>query len=302
MFVQNQLRTVTQVPAGPFTLDNVPVISGAGDARVVVRDALGRESIVTSSFYVAGGLLRPGLTDWNVGAGKLRDDLGGDRQLLPRLCHRPGPPRLHQWLTPEGRVEVENERTKVVGGAVDLGGLWGEFEVSGGLASVDGVGSRYLGGLGYRYVTLDYNLGLRWVEAQQGFRLPGDTDADPSPTRVVTLNGGARIGDRWSAGVAWLGIDRQAGRHAHAEPVRHLCPVTSRLGAVRVQPRQRIQCFTQLGSVVLSMSLGPQTSASAGADFGSSAAAVRRRAARAAIRRGLGLPRPGYSLHRTNAS
>ena len=54
VFVQNQLRTVTQVPAGPFTLDSVPVISGAGDARVVVRDALGRESVVTSSFYGNG--------------------------------------------------------------------------------------------------------------------------------------------------------------------------------------------------------------------------------------------------------
>ena len=71
VFVQNQLRSVTQVPAGPFTLNDVPVISGAGDARVVVRDALGRETVVTSTFYVAGGLLRRDLAEWNLGAGKL---------------------------------------------------------------------------------------------------------------------------------------------------------------------------------------------------------------------------------------
>jgi outer membrane usher protein len=271
VFVQNQLRTVTQVPAGPFTLDNVPVISGAGDARVVVRDALGRESVVTSSFYVAGGLLRPGLTDWNVGAGKLRDDFGGDpsysRAYATGLVRR----GITNALTLEGRVEFENERTKVVGGAVDVGGLWGEFEVTGGLASVDGVGSRYLGGLGYRYVTLDYNLGLRWVEAQQGFRLPGDTDTDPSPTRLVTLNGGARLGDRWSAGVAWLAIDRQAGdtrtlNLSATYAVSHRASLLFAFNRVNESGVSR-----NSGSVVLSMSLGPQTSASAGADFGSTA-------------------------------
>jgi outer membrane usher protein len=209
VFVQNQLRSVTQVPAGPFTLDNVPVISGAGDARVVVRDALGRESVVTSSFYVAGGLLRKGLTDWNVGAGKLRNPISGDANYGATYGTALVRRGMTDWLTAEGRLEVEGDRTGALGSAVNVGGLWGELEATAGLASVDGVGRRFLGGLGYRYVALDYNVGLRWVQAQEGFRLPGDTAFDPTPTRVVTVNGGARLSDRWSAGLALLSVDRE---------------------------------------------------------------------------------------------
>lgn len=272
VFVQNQLRSVTQVPAGPFTLDNVPVISGAGDARVVVRDALGRESVVTSSFYVAGGLLRKGLTEWNAGVGKLRDDVGGDanygRGYATALVRR----GITDWLTAEGRAEVENERTRVLGGAVDIGGLWGELEATAGVADVDRVGSRWLGGLGYRYVTLDYNVGLRWVQAQQGFRLPGDTDVDPTPTRVVTLNGGARLSDRWSAGVAWLGIDRQPALETRSLNVSATMSLSQHASVLFAYNRLTESGVARnVGSVLLSISLGNQTSATAGADFGSSA-------------------------------
>ncbi|MDH5208711.1 MAG: fimbria/pilus outer membrane usher protein [Burkholderiaceae bacterium] len=271
VFVQNQLRSVTQVPAGPFTLDNVPVISGAGDARVVVRDALGRESVVTSSFYVAGGLLRKGLTEWNAGAGKLRNDVGGDANYergYGTALVRHG---ITSWLTAEGRAEVESERTKVIGGAIDVGGLWGEIEATAGFANVDGVGNRFLGGLGYRYVTLDYNVGLRWVEAQRGFRLPGDTDFEPTPARVVTLNGGARLSDRWSAGIAWLGTERQSGLDTRSLNLSATFSMTRHASVLFAYNRLTEGGIARnVGSVLLSVALGNQTSATAGVDFGSS--------------------------------
>ncbi|MFO5494700.1 MAG: hypothetical protein ACLBM6_19690 [Cuspidothrix sp.] len=37
--------------------------SGSGSTKVVIRDALGREEVITSPFYFAGGLLKPGLSD-----------------------------------------------------------------------------------------------------------------------------------------------------------------------------------------------------------------------------------------------
>jgi outer membrane usher protein len=271
VFVQNQLRSVTQVPAGPFTLDNVPVISGAGDARVVVRDALGRESVVTSSFYVAGGLLRKGLTDWNVGAGKLRNDLGGDANYGATYGTALVRRGITDWLTAEGRLEVEGERTRVAGGAANVGGLWGEVEATAGVASVEAVGTRFLGGLGYRYVTLDYNVGLRWVQAQEGFRLPGDTDFDPTPTRVVTLNGGARLSDKWSAGFALLSVDREAldTRSLNLSATMSLTRHASVLFAYNRLTEGGVA--RNVGTVLLSIALGNYTSGTAGADFGSDA-------------------------------
>ena len=159
----------------------------------------------------------------------------------------------------------------VVGGAVNVGGLWGEAEATAGMADVNDVGRRWLGGIGYRYVTLDYNLGLRWVQAQQGFRLPGDLDGDPSPTRVVTLNGGARINDRWSAGIAWLDIGRQAG-DTRTLNLSATYALSHRASVLFAFNRVNEANFSRnVGSVLLSMALGPQTSATAGVDFGSDA-------------------------------
>ncbi|HEY4213573.1 MAG TPA: fimbria/pilus outer membrane usher protein [Steroidobacteraceae bacterium] len=64
------------VPAGPFSLNHIPVPTGNGDLTVIVRDALGREQVVTQHYYAATELLNAGLTAWNVEAGAKRDDYG----------------------------------------------------------------------------------------------------------------------------------------------------------------------------------------------------------------------------------
>jgi len=53
LYVNNALRQVSNVPAGPFTVENFTQITGAGEARVVVRDVLGRESVIVSPFSAA---------------------------------------------------------------------------------------------------------------------------------------------------------------------------------------------------------------------------------------------------------
>jgi outer membrane usher protein len=270
VFVQNQLRSVTQVPAGPFTLNDVPVISGAGDARVVVRDALGRESVVTSTFYVAGGLLRRGLAEWNLGAGKLRDDETGDAnysQGYGTALLRYG---VTDALTLEGRAEYEAERTRVVGGAVDVGGLWGEVELTSGLAQVQSIGRRWLAGAGYRYVTLDYNFGVRWVEAQRGFVQPGDSLQDATPKRTISVTGGALLVPRLSAGVAWLGVERHFGPASRSFNTSATWSLEHGASLLFAYNRVSEGGFTRsIGSIILSMSLGAETTLSVGGDVGS---------------------------------
>jgi len=76
LYVNDVLRQVSNVPTGPFAINNLPILSGSGDARLVVRDLLGRETIITQPFFTSSQLLAKNLSDWSVEAGRLRLDLG----------------------------------------------------------------------------------------------------------------------------------------------------------------------------------------------------------------------------------
>jgi outer membrane usher protein len=78
LYVDDVLRQTSNVPTGPFTIDNSPVLTGGGEARLVVRDLLGRETVITRSFLASNKLLASHLDDWSVEAGRLRLNLGTD--------------------------------------------------------------------------------------------------------------------------------------------------------------------------------------------------------------------------------
>ena len=76
LYVNDVLRQVSSVPTGPFALDNFPVMSGSGETRLVVRDILGRETVIVQSFLTNAQMLATGLNDWSVEAGTQRRELG----------------------------------------------------------------------------------------------------------------------------------------------------------------------------------------------------------------------------------
>jgi outer membrane usher protein len=66
----NNIKTFSQdVGTGPFSVNNVPLISGAGKTELVIRDSAGHETRSTTPFYAAPNLLASGLTSWSVEAG-----------------------------------------------------------------------------------------------------------------------------------------------------------------------------------------------------------------------------------------
>jgi outer membrane usher protein len=106
LYVNNALRQVSNVPAGPFTVENFTQITGAGEARVVVRDVLGRESVVISPFFTSNQLLEKDLSDWSLNIGKERFNLGtlsaDYRDSFASGLYRQG---ITRRLTFEGRAE-----------------------------------------------------------------------------------------------------------------------------------------------------------------------------------------------------
>ncbi len=76
LYINDALRQTLNVPAGPFTIQNPMPVSGDGRARMVVRDVLGRETVITQSFFSHAELLEAGLSDWSLELGAVRNNLG----------------------------------------------------------------------------------------------------------------------------------------------------------------------------------------------------------------------------------
>jgi outer membrane usher protein len=142
LYVNDVLRQTAKVPAGPFTLDSLPAISGNGDISVVVRDILGRETVITQPFFVAADLLAPGLNDWSVEAGKLREDLGSSSAHYSD-AFASGMWRRGITTTFTGEARLEASRARSVAGAAGVLAIGRQFLVRGGavLATDEQIGN-----------------------------------------------------------------------------------------------------------------------------------------------------------------
>jgi outer membrane usher protein len=76
VFINNALVSHQSVPPGPFSISNLPIVSGGGDVRLVVRDLLGRDQIITRPFYASQTLLREGLVNFSTELGMVRNNFG----------------------------------------------------------------------------------------------------------------------------------------------------------------------------------------------------------------------------------
>lgn len=69
VYVNDRLVRREAVPAGTVTLEALPIPVGAGSARIVLRDAFGREQEIGGTYYVGTTLLAPGLHQYHYAAG-----------------------------------------------------------------------------------------------------------------------------------------------------------------------------------------------------------------------------------------
>lgn len=110
LYVNNLKHSTSEVEPGPFTIETIPYINGAGDATVVVTDLLGRRVSTEIPFYVSSDLLRAGLSDFSLSIGAIRKNYGiksfdyGD--LAASGVGRYG---LTNWLTLEAHIEGANK-------------------------------------------------------------------------------------------------------------------------------------------------------------------------------------------------
>jgi outer membrane usher protein len=76
LYVNDMLRLKRDVPPGPFSIQDMPVVTGQGEARLVVTDLLGREQVIVAPYYASPRLLDAGLNAYSYEIGAIREDYG----------------------------------------------------------------------------------------------------------------------------------------------------------------------------------------------------------------------------------
>lgn len=119
VYVNGQRRHREEVEAGPFVVTDIPMLTGDGQVELLVRDMLGREQLVSASYFTGSRQLRTGLTDYHLAAGWLRENYGlrsnDYAEAFGSGLYRYG---VSDYLTLEGRATVADNNHSV--GAVAL--------------------------------------------------------------------------------------------------------------------------------------------------------------------------------------
>jgi outer membrane usher protein len=202
IFVNGNQVATQPVQPGPFAITDVPLITGAGDVQLVVRDQFGQQQIITQAFYASRRLLRAGLDDYQLSLGAVRENYG-------LKSHDYGRPvgsgywrrGLTDATTVEGRFEADDV-VRALGSTVDQRlGLLGI--ASTGVALSDGPrGAGQLWIAGYEYQGRAFNFGARSMVGSSKFQLVGDRP-DFSLARQSYVSAGFNLGTAGSVGIAW---------------------------------------------------------------------------------------------------
>ncbi|WP_198411179.1 fimbria/pilus outer membrane usher protein [Marinimicrobium alkaliphilum] len=198
VYIDNTRRARIEVPAGPFVIDDLPVITGAGNVQLITRDLLGRETVTSQPFYGSSALLRPGLYDYNLTAGKLRSAYGQEshqyEQSFASTTHRLG---LTPWLTGELRAELSE--------SLDVYGLATSISLAGyGMLHWSAAQSRTAAGTGtLQDLRLEHSrrhgaLGVRGRITSDNFQQLGHTLAPQDRTHTYQAYASIRLGN-WGA-------------------------------------------------------------------------------------------------------
>lgn len=180
----NGLRQFSgQIPAGPFQLNTLPNINGAGNAQVVLTNALGQTTTLNFSLYGEHQLLQQGLTDWSGELGYVRENYGIDSF---DYGHDPvGSGTWRYGVTNKFTMEAHAELTPGlsnagVGGNLLLGDAGGVVSAAVAHSENQGQsGGQYA--VGYSWNSANWGLGANGQRATGSYRDVASLYGSPTP-------------------------------------------------------------------------------------------------------------------------
>jgi outer membrane usher protein len=245
LYINGMKQYTGDVPSGPFQLNAVPGINGAGNAQVVLTDALGRVTTLDFSLYNTPQLLQKGLTEWSAELGFVRENYG-----LDSFDYGHDPMASGIWrhgLTDSVTSELHAEATR----GLAEGGVGGNWLLgTAGVVSGSVARSTYKGmngsqlGLGYNWTDNRFNFAINGTRATGGYRDVASLYGAPPPRLTASAQGGfntLRLGS-FGVGYVHLKYTQQTSRYASAhwfKSLGHSASINVSVNQNLSQPRDR---------------------------------------------------------------
>lgn len=179
LYVNGVQQYSASVPSGPFVLNQVSGINGAGQATIVTRDALGRSVTTTLPLYVDTRLLARELSDYSVEAGVLRRDYG---QRSWGYANDPVASASGRYGVSDNlTVEAHGEMTRGVfnAGAGALLRLGQSGVINGSLAASGGQNKGMQASAGYQYMGPGFSIDAQSTRASAHYGDVATRDGSP---------------------------------------------------------------------------------------------------------------------------
>ncbi len=170
VFIDNNRAYSTAVDSGPFTLEDVPIYGGAGEAEILIRDDFGRTRRQRVSFFTSQNLLKKGIADYSIEAGYAREaygiesnGYGGDAVFSSSLRYG-----LTKTVTIEAHAEA---KSGLVMGGIGLTAVpfaLGEVSLTAGASRYNGIGAGFVRA-GVRTEIRGVDISISSMRTEDGF-------------------------------------------------------------------------------------------------------------------------------------
>lgn len=210
LYVNNVRRASVDVPSGPFVLNQAPGITGAGQATLVTRDALGRTVTTALPLYIDARMLAAGLDSYGLEAGFVRRRYG-----LASFDYASRPAGSASWRHGASEaltVELHGEATAGLanGGGGALVRLGQAGVVSGSLALSSGRDTGRQASLGYQWIRPDLAVDAEITQRTTGYADLATREGAPAPRRLARLTLSLPFAPGQNLALSYLGL-RAAG-------------------------------------------------------------------------------------------
>lgn len=199
LYVNNALRDKKDIPVGPFEVNNIPVVTGQGEVRLIVTDILGKQQIINVPYYADQEILQKGLHDFSFETGFIRNNYGiNSNDYGDFIFSGTDNYGINNYLTSQLHAEVSNGPQNLGLGLNVICGNYGVLTASGAVSHSDSKHGNFgnLGLLSFTHSGDKVSYGFSSKVISNAFRPLGFSDdmLPPKTQNQVFLGFGAAGG------------------------------------------------------------------------------------------------------------